>query len=787
MFISPFIDGVIIKELIKISPVNYDFKTGVFFDLYGLFFILVMLYLLTSVTVGYVKSSGIRKIQLLYVLIGLYLFSAVSILFGLILPLFGFSKVVPFDSQSSLLWVAFASYAIIKHRFLDIRLIVARTIIYFILIALLTTPFILLVIYYNKFFSEQWGIGAFLTSLILALLIVFGLEPLKKLISRVTDKFLFKGKIDYQEVNKKISHVINKELKLRSLVHTLSLELKRQLKLDRAIILLPKNGDYCLEAVGGDKAVKICKNDSIVKSFRRNREIIIKEEIDRKISDLTNEEKRRQLEAIKEVLVEFDFSLAVPIFSDYKLIAVLLGGNKLSGEIYSHEEIKFFELLSPQIATAISKAYLYKDLENKVKETSELYKLSHQLSKTIDLEESLDQVMSAIVRLAGCDRGLLYLIDETNKYLYTAAGKGDKKEIYQGIKIKIEDSILQKVIITKKPITVKNVAKNPDVAQYAKERLKTPAFIAVPMTIKDKVIGVIGVDNQKTSRPLSEINISLLETLAGHAAIAVENTRLYDELNEFNRTLQQKVDKATKEIKKLYSMKGEFLDIASHQLRTPVSVIIGTLDMLQEGSIKKLPPKQQKRFIENAYRKSRKLESIINDILNASEMDTGKFDVAGTTGPTQIEELVDKVMSDYEIEATDKELEFIFIKPAKLLPQVSVSARYLEQAIGNLLNNAIKYTHKGSIKVQVARKEDNILITVKDTGIGIPKDDMPKLFQKFIRAKNARNIYTDGSGLGLFIIKKIVEGHKGGKIWVESTEGKGTTFFISLPIDKANI
>ena len=390
--------------------------------------------------------------------------------------------------------------------------------------------------------------------------------------------------------------------------------------------------------------------------------------------------------------------------------------------------------------------------------------------------------MESVVKLTGCDRALLYLIDEKDGTLYTVIGKGAEKEVYEGIRIKIGKSILKKVIITKRPLVVEDVEKTPGIAKYAKTRLHTNAFIAVPMTSRDNVLGVIGVDNEKTGRPLSEINISLLQTLAGHAAIAVENAGLYDELNEFNRTLQQKVDKATTEIRKLYEMKGEFLDIASHQLRTPVSVIIGTLDMLREGTIQKLPKSQQLRFITNAYRKGRKLESIINDILNASEMDTGKFDVAGTTKPIQIEDLIDKVMSDFEDEARDKGLDFIFIKPAKPLPIVNVSSRYLEQVIGNLIDNSIKYTKKGSIKVQVSQKGDELIINVKDTGIGIPADDMPKLFQKFVRAKNARDIYTDGSGLGLFIIKKIVEGHKGGKVWVNSQEGQGTTFYMSLPV-----
>jgi len=756
---------------------NYWINPGPWYFLFPLFYLFLIILIFYTLLKTYLDSSGVYKVQLLYVLLaGVIGFGGgITNFFPQLIDVY------PIGNYFVILYVFLVAYAITRYRFLDIRVLIARSIIYIFLVAIIIIPLILIGIYYNKFFVEQWGVGQILASLALALIIVFGLEPLKRLISRATDKYLFKGKIDYRNVTRHLSKIINKEFRLDSLVSALSKDLKKALKLDKVAILLPKNGDYCFESEKKEE-IKYDKGCDIVKLLKKDHELIIKEEVDRKITDASLDSERVKLEKVKNALDEYDYSLAAPVTTDNKLIAILLIGNKLSGEMYSHEDVRFFEIVAPQIATAISKAYLYQDLENRVDELIQLNELSRDLSKTLKIEKALDHVMESVIKLTGCDRGLLYLLDEKTKILTAVVGKGDKKEVYEGIKIKVGESILKRVIITKKPLTVEDVEKTPGVAKYAKDRLKTQAFIAVPMLTKDNVIGVIGVDNQKSGRPLSEINVSLLQTLASQAAISVENARLYDELNEFNITLQDKVDKATEEIKKLYVMKGEFLDIASHQLRTPVSVITGTLDMLREGSIQKLPKKQQERFIDNAFRKSRKLESIINDILNASEMDTGKFDVAGTTKPVQIEELVDKVMADFENEAYEKGLKFVFIKPAKALPEINASPRYLEQVISNLIDNAIKYTEKGSVKVQVAKKDKKVVVSVKDTGLGVPKDDMPKLFQKFVRAQNARNIYTDGSGLGLFIIKKIVEGHKDGKVWVESKEGRGSTFYFSLPL-----
>lgn len=154
--------------------------------------------------------------------------------------------------------------------------------------------------------------------------------------------------------------------------------------------------------------------------------------------------------------------------------------------------------------------------------------------------------------------------------------------------------------------------------------------------------------------------------------------------------------------------------------------------------------------------------------------------------------MIDKIVLDYKTEAKDKGVELIWEKPAKPLPKVAGEEKYLSQAVTNLIDNAIKYTPaerkdketgaqiKGRVEVKAVLDKNRIVIDVKDSGIGIPEDDLPKLFHKFVRAKNAVDIYTDGTGLGLFIVKEIVEGHNG-KVGVTSIEGQGSTFTIYLP------
>lgn len=261
-------------------------------------------------------------------------------------------------------------------------------------------------------------------------------------------------------------------------------------------------------------------------------------------------------------------------------------------------------------------------------------------------------------------------------------------------------------------------------------------------------------------------------------------------LEELTEKLEERVDKQTKVIQKkaehlekLLKMRSEFLDIASHQLRTPTSVIKGTLSMMREGDFDKMPLAEKVKFIEGMFQKSLKLESIINDILVASEMDTADFDIR-MEDRIELDKFLEQKVEEHQFDASEKKITITFEKLSASPFKIKCSSKYLEQVITNLLDNAIKYTPKGFVKATIKKVKNNAIISISDSGIGIPKDDIAKIFNKFIRGKNARNVYTDGSGLGLFIIKMVMDKHSNAKVWVESEEGKGSTFFLQFPLIK---
>ncbi|MFA6171916.1 MAG: ATP-binding protein [Patescibacteria group bacterium] len=305
-----------------------------------------------------------------------------------------------------------------------------------------------------------------------------------------------------------------------------------------------------------------------------------------------------------------------------------------------------------------------------------------------------------------------------------------------------------------------------------------------PLGVEGQVTGLIALGEKESGDMYNDEDINVLNIVGTQATIAIENALLYKEIGEMNKNLQKKVEEKTGELRKqneylekLLIMRSEFLDIASHQLRTPVSVIKGMISMILEGGLAK---EKVDEFLKAVLFKSNKLAEIINDILRASEMDTEN--VLLKFSKVDLNVLLTKLIEDKQIQIKNSGIKLSLNLPAKPLPILNADDRYLEQAIGNLVNNSIQYTPKGG-KIDVDAKVNgkNVEIRVIDTGIGIPKEDMPKLFSKFSRAKNAIAMYTDGTGLGLFIVKKIVEGHIGGKICIEKTEeGKGSTFLITL-------
>jgi len=226
-------------------------------------------------------------------------------------------------------------------------------------------------------------------------------------------------------------------------------------------------------------------------------------------------------------------------------------------------------------------------------------------------------------------------------------------------------------------------------------------------------------------------------------------------------------------------IKTEFVSLAAHQLRTPLSAIKWTLKMLLDGDLGKIT-EEQREFIEKSYKSNERMINLINDLLDVTRIEEGRYLYKPVL--SDIEAVVQFVINSYREEIKKKKLNLEFKKSEKKLPKAMVDVEKIKLAIQNLLENAVRYTSPGGkITVSLKQIKKEIEFSVEDSGVGIPKDQQKRVFSKFFRGANVIRMETEGSGLGLFISKNIIEAH-GGRIWFESEEGKGTTFYMTLPI-----
>ena len=311
------------------------------------------------------------------------------------------------------------------------------------------------------------------------------------------------------------------------------------------------------------------------------------------------------------------------------------------------------------------------------------------------------------------------------------------------------------------------------------EKIGAEAYL--PLLFEDKIIGIIVLGKKISGEPYSTQDIELLINLSNQSAIAFQNARFYREVEDLSKNLEKRVKEQVKQIEKLSQMKSNFLKVVNHQLRTPVSIVKGMLSMMEEGSVK---GKKLKEYIRKAYFSSERLSTILDDILTAQDLVGGEKMLEAS--PCNIEEIVKIQIKHFKPIAKQKKLKIIFEKSKDIFPLTLANSTMIERIISRVIDNAILYTEKGQIKVSLELKKSKdkrfIQISVKDSGIGLTKKDKKNIFKLFHRGEEATSLHPNGSGLGLFIVKNLVELHKGTIKIKSEGRNKGTTFIIRLPV-----
>jgi len=398
--------------------------------------------------------------------------------------------------------------------------------------------------------------------------------------------------------------------------------------------------------------------------------------------------------------------------------------------------------------------------------------VSTTASTVLNPDELLQNVVNLTKERFGLYHAHIYLLDENWSTLLLAAGAGDvgKQMVDTGhaIQLDVERSLVARATRAKNPIIVNDVRKEADF--LANPLLPdTVSEMAIPMIVGDKVLGVFDVQS-KDANGFSDEDAQIYSTLASQVAIALQNARLYQEQSA---TVTQ--------LRELDRLKSSFLANMSHELRTPLNSILGFTEVMLEGLDGPITPNMD-NDLKLINKNGQHLLHLINDVLDMAKIESGKMNLI--IEKFNLHEIFDEVISITSPQAGEKKLTLKVDKESDLNVEINADRTRLRQVMINLVNNALKFTEKGKITIRATREENNVLISVKDTGIGIPPAELEAVFQEFTQVDSSTTRKAGGTGLGLPISRKLIEMH-GGKLWAESNgvDGEGSTFFVFMPIE----
>lgn len=410
--------------------------------------------------------------------------------------------------------------------------------------------------------------------------------------------------------------------------------------------------------------------------------------------------------------------------------------------------------------------------------------LNKVLVSTIELDSLLywvSEIIGQTLKADFCMLGIKEVGNSKQRIIGTATKKFKDVdiEVVRSLTPKFNEKVILTDLLEEKHAKLRSILRAYDIAMLVR-------LTEAPKQ-KSEGLGYIILGNKKSGNPYSSQDTKILEIIADELVIATQNALRFEEIQNFNTTLQEKVTEATKQLrhsneklKQMDETKDDFISMASHQLRTPLTSVKGYVSMVLDGDAGKITA-QQRKLLDQAFISSQRMVYLIADLLNVSRLKTGKFVIEAHA--TNLADTVESELNQLTETAKGRGLKLVYEKP-KEFPTLPLDETKVRQVIMNFADNAIYYTPSGgTITVGLKDEPKSIELTVSDNGIGVPKEEQHHLFTKFYRAGNAKKARPDGTGLGLFMAKKVIVA-QGGSLIFHSEEGKGSTFGFSFPKDK---
>lgn len=787
-----------------------DVSVGSLYTYFLVFFVVYLTLGLFYLLKSYRQAKNIERAQIVHVFIGIVSTIILSITTNVILLFYGVSNLASVGPLFSFIFVVSITYSIIRYRFLDIRFAIRAVfvrLLYAFSIFLALSGIFYLFYHFAKTMDTNKG---FLLTAIFALSIALFGDILLKGIKKVTDRFFFQRTYSEQEILNQLARTMAESIDLKSLIKKIGTAFKEVFHVHFVTFFIFSEEKEIVTM--GDKLndFTLTDNDILIQKIMREEEIFVLDEMK---AQLDSDPKKEESEKIIAELSKISGQVVLPLHGTEKITGMIILGEKKSNEAFTVNDIRSLETLSYQAGIAIENAYLYSEVQdfskNLQKEVAKatvdlreknrflaiLRGLDQIIMNTLDINRMCQKIVDTISWEMGYVGGLIALIDEKRHLLramaisQTPSFDRIQKILPQRLNqftlsLSEKTSPLIKAILTSKEGYYNKMSElyapvlPPEIAEKIQRDTGVKTNVVWPLSAKGKKLGVVVLGVQKEVNKISGREKELMQAFADQTGIALENASLYESLTLTNEQLAR----ANEHLKELDKMKDEFVSIASHELRTPMTAIQGYAWMLQKGKHKARLSGRQRDYLNKIIGSTERLIALVSDMLDVSRIEGGRIDLE--FHKEQLEDIIKSTIEEIRPKSLEKNIILTYHFPQKLMPKVEIDQKKIREVLLNLLGNSIKFTSPhGKVMVIAHRKGKFVQVDVKDTGRGIAREDIPKLFKKFGRLEESYAMIseTSGTGLGLYISKALIDIH-GGKISVRSVLGKGSTFSFTVRV-----
>jgi signal transduction histidine kinase len=681
-------------------------------------------------------------------------------------------RAYPLDITANLANSLLLTYAVVRYRLVDTGLILRRVLAYgsvFIVITLISGGILaILHIAFHNIILTWLGLSA------LNALLVIAISPdLREESLIAVDRLLFPYRYDSHALLRAVSRATATLLTADELANTVLPQVLDTMCLQHGAFLArsENKGPFRLIAQRGlpeeVKNTQLRPDHPLVTVLERSAHPLRAEDFGLwpQLKAMWTEE-RRDLDRLKAALF-------VPVLSQGELVAILCLGPRAQEQGFSLEDLSILSTLSDQIATASANARLYQEALERERFAAALSRIGLALSSTLELRSLMELICRESAAALGIGSVSIWLYSDDGRKLECVAGGGcTTAETLPTLSLSEVQRLWGPSRDGRRPVIVNEAQRAPWLDERVRRSLRPASMIIVPLVAGDKELGVLILADQENPYRFSPQDEEWAALLGNQTALAMENARLYQSEQERAKEIEQ----AYRELQELDRMKDEFVQNISHELRTPLTFVKGYVELLLEGILGDLSP-AQKESLQVVAERTDAIIRLVNDVISLKRAELEAMEWA----PVSLIDIARNCARGARVTAERASIELV-LEAEDDLPLVYGDADRLGEVFDNLIGNAIKFSpNGGTIHIRLRRAGNVVQVEIADQGIGIPPDKLHKIWERFYQVDGGSTRRFGGTGLGLTIARRIIEAH-GGRIWVESELGHGSTFYFTLPV-----